>query len=97
MFVIQLYISDVLQDFVKSEKRVVQKCSIDDYEPEIFRLSAAGPNKKENLCQICEEVGELVECHGPCQGYFHKNCLGLKKDPSDDFKCDECQTGRSWF
>ncbi|KAL3864307.1 hypothetical protein ACJMK2_005998 [Sinanodonta woodiana] len=70
--------------------------SVDDpleYEPEIFRLSAAGPQKKENLCNICEQTGELLECEGPCQGQFHLDCLGLTMRPTGVFKCDECSTG----
>jgi len=60
---------------------------------EIFKLSSAGPQKKENLCQICEQTGDLVECDGPCQGVFHYECLGIAKPPDGKFQCDECTNG----
>ncbi|CAH1785103.1 unnamed protein product [Owenia fusiformis] len=62
-------------------------------ELEIFSLSAAGPTKKENVCLICEEPGEVVQCTGPCNGTYHSDCLGLKAVQSTDFKCDECISG----
>ncbi|KAK3095090.1 hypothetical protein FSP39_010180 [Pinctada imbricata] len=66
----------------------------DEYENEIFKLSGSGPTKKENLCLICEDVGELIECTGPCLGFFHLSCLGLVQDPAPgQFKCSECKTG----
>lgn len=65
-----------------------------EYEMEIYKLSSAGPQKKENLCQICEQTGELLECTGPCQGYFHTDCLGITSSPEGAFKCDECTNGK---
>ncbi|XP_060585586.1 histone-lysine N-methyltransferase NSD2-like isoform X2 [Ruditapes philippinarum] len=64
-----------------------------EYEMEIYKLSSAAPQKKENLCQICEQTGELMECQGPCQGFFHMDCLGLTVAPEGAFKCDECTNG----
>jgi len=64
-----------------------------DYEMEIYKLSTVGPQKKENLCQICEQTGELLECTGPCQGFFHTDCLGITASPEGAFKCDECTKG----
>lgn len=60
---------------------------------EIYKLSTVGPQKKENLCQMCEQTGELLECTGPCQGYFHTDCLGITSSPETAFKCDECTKG----
>ena len=65
----------------------------EEYEMEIYKLSSSGPQKKENLCQICEQTGDLLECQGPCQGFFHMDCLGLSVSPAAEFKCDECTTG----
>jgi len=31
--------------------------------------------KSEKVCQICEKVGETVRCRGPCQGFYHPNCI----------------------
>ncbi|XP_052226023.1 histone-lysine N-methyltransferase NSD2-like isoform X2 [Dreissena polymorpha] len=64
-----------------------------EYEMEITKLSSAGPQRKENLCQICEQTGELLECTGPCQGFFHTDCLGIARTPEGEFKCDECTNG----
>ena len=58
-------------------------------------MSSAGPQKAEKICQICEEVGELLECTGPCLGFFHANCLGLKETAAENFRCDECTTGKT--
>jgi hypothetical protein len=68
-----------------------------EYEMEIYKLSSAAPQKKENLCQICEQTGELMECQGPCQGFFHMDCLGLTVAPEGAFKCDECTNGKKCF
>ncbi|XP_052771657.1 histone-lysine N-methyltransferase NSD2-like isoform X2 [Mya arenaria] len=64
-----------------------------EYEMEIFKLSSVGSQKKENLCQICEQTGELLECDGPCQGFFHCDCLGITKPTDGKFLCDECTNG----
>lgn len=65
----------------------------EDYVLEIFKLNSAGPPKKENICTVCEQAGELIECHGPCQSYFHTSCLKLEKEPEADFRCSECCAG----
>lgn len=65
----------------------------EEYELEIFKLTATGPQKKEYLCMICETAGDLIECEGPCQSYYHTDCLGLSVAPTGTFRCDECQTG----
>ena len=67
-------------------------------EIELFRLSNAGPLKKENVCLLCEKPGELITCNGPttaCHSSFHLSCLGLKSAPAEPFVCDECTTGLS--
>ncbi|XP_066278922.1 histone-lysine N-methyltransferase NSD2-like isoform X2 [Branchiostoma lanceolatum] len=48
---------------------------------------------KENLCQVCEQVGELLLCEGSCCGAFHLDCIGLQQMPTGTFKCDECISG----
>ena len=84
-----------LQELVVPVQKVSRVTSSDDYENEIFKLTNSGPTKRENLCQLCEDVGELLECTGPCLGYFHKSCIGVKTDPpAGTFKCDECQSGK---
>ncbi|KAK2154206.1 hypothetical protein NP493_2211g00002 [Ridgeia piscesae] len=65
-------------------------------EIELFRLSNAGPVKKEHVCLLCEKPGELITCNGPttaCHSSFHLSCVGLKSVPVDPFVCDECTTG----
>ena len=69
----------------------------EEYEMEIYKLSMSGPQKKENLCGICEQTGDLMECQGPCQGYFHMDCLGMNVKPNGEFKCDECTSGKVSF
>ena len=67
-------------------------------EIELFRLSSAGPMKKENICLLCEEPGDLITCNGPtmsCHNSFHLSCIGLKSAPAGPFVCDECTTGLS--
>ncbi|XP_041368647.1 histone-lysine N-methyltransferase NSD2-like isoform X2 [Gigantopelta aegis] len=73
------------------QSTIMIKNGTEEYQLEIFKLSASAPPKKENICQICEGVGELIECQGSCQGHFHASCLGIA--PMAQFKCDECQTG----
>uniref|UniRef100_A0A1B6KAF0 Histone-lysine N-methyltransferase n=2 Tax=Graphocephala atropunctata TaxID=36148 RepID=A0A1B6KAF0_9HEMI len=31
--------------------------------------------KAEKVCQICEKAGDTMRCRGPCQGYYHTDCL----------------------
>ncbi|XP_076345841.1 histone-lysine N-methyltransferase NSD2-like isoform X2 [Tachypleus tridentatus] len=49
--------------------------------------------RQERVCQICEKVGDVVICKGPCLQSFHQSCLGLTHLPST-FMCDECITGK---
>ena len=65
----------------------------EEYVLEIFKLNNTAPTKKENLCAVCEETGELVECHGVCQNYFHAACIDLKGS-AEEFKCQECVSGK---
>ncbi len=63
-------------------------------ELEIYRLSNAGPSKKECICQVCEEPGDLLTCEGACLGTFHLPCIGLTIKPTGVFRCDECVSGK---
>ncbi|XP_013784275.2 LOW QUALITY PROTEIN: histone-lysine N-methyltransferase NSD2-like [Limulus polyphemus] len=49
--------------------------------------------RQERVCQICEKVGDVIICKGPCLQSFHQSCLGLTHLPSA-FMCDECTTGK---
>ena len=70
-------------------------CKSRDEDLEIFKLSNAGPSKKESICQICEQPGELITCEGACLGSFHYKCLGLITTPVVPFKCEECVSGKT--
>ncbi|XP_068181850.1 histone-lysine N-methyltransferase, H3 lysine-36 specific [Antennarius striatus] len=48
---------------------------------------------KENVCQVCEQTGDLVVCEGQCYGAFHLQCIGLSVAPRRKFVCCECNTG----
>ncbi|XP_030621396.1 histone-lysine N-methyltransferase, H3 lysine-36 and H4 lysine-20 specific [Chanos chanos] len=48
---------------------------------------------KENVCQVCEQTGELLLCEGQCCGAFHLQCIGLSETPKGRFICQECTTG----
>ncbi|ELW47981.1 Histone-lysine N-methyltransferase, H3 lysine-36 and H4 lysine-20 specific [Tupaia chinensis] len=52
-----------------------------------------GAALKENVCQNCEKVGELLLCEAQCCGAFHLECLGLAEMPRGKFICNECRTG----
>ncbi|XP_069332275.1 histone-lysine N-methyltransferase, H3 lysine-36 specific isoform X3 [Eulemur rufifrons] len=52
-----------------------------------------GAALKENVCQNCEKVGELLLCEAQCCGAFHLECLGLTEMPRGKFICNECRTG----
>ncbi|PVD31080.1 hypothetical protein C0Q70_10357 [Pomacea canaliculata] len=82
--------SDMIDSFAAKERMGKPD---EDYVLEIFKLNSAGPPKKENICTVCEQAGELIECHGPCQSYFHTSCLKLEKEPEADFRCSECCAG----
>ncbi|XP_049331192.1 histone-lysine N-methyltransferase, H3 lysine-36 specific [Astyanax mexicanus] len=48
---------------------------------------------KENVCQVCEQPGELLLCEGHCCGAFHLQCIGLSEMPRGRFVCKECKSG----
>ncbi|KAK3526082.1 hypothetical protein QTP70_014657 [Hemibagrus guttatus] len=52
-----------------------------------------GASLKENVCQVCEETGELLLCEGQCCGAFHLQCIGLSETPTGRFICQECTAG----
>ncbi|XP_069507600.1 histone-lysine N-methyltransferase, H3 lysine-36 specific isoform X2 [Ambystoma mexicanum] len=52
-----------------------------------------GAAMKENVCQICEKLGELLLCEAQCCGAFHLECLGMTEMPKGKFVCNECSTG----
>jgi hypothetical protein len=68
-----------------------------DYELEVFRLNNTCHLKKEYVCHICEEPGNLIQCEGPCNGTYHLSCLGLTVPPAGAFRCDECGSGINCF
>jgi hypothetical protein len=45
-------------------------------------------------CSVCNYVGELIVCSGPCGRCFHVACLGIDGVPSDDFFCDLCKSNQ---
>ncbi|ELK30265.1 Histone-lysine N-methyltransferase, H3 lysine-36 and H4 lysine-20 specific [Myotis davidii] len=53
-----------------------------------------GAALKENVCQNCEKLGELLLCEAQCCGAFHLECLGLTEMPRGKFICNECRTGK---
>lgn len=53
-----------------------------------------GAALKENVCQNCEKLGELLLCEAQCCGAFHLECLGLPEMPRGKFICNECHTGK---
>uniref|UniRef100_A0AAV2MJP4 ATP synthase peripheral stalk subunit OSCP, mitochondrial n=1 Tax=Knipowitschia caucasica TaxID=637954 RepID=A0AAV2MJP4_KNICA len=57
------------------------------------KIKVGGASLKENVCQICEEPGDLLNCDGHCYGAFHLQCIGLSAAPKDKFVCGECKTG----
>nr|XP_033782742.1 histone-lysine N-methyltransferase, H3 lysine-36 and H4 lysine-20 specific [Geotrypetes seraphini]XP_033782743.1 histone-lysine N-methyltransferase, H3 lysine-36 and H4 lysine-20 specific [Geotrypetes seraphini]XP_033782744.1 histone-lysine N-methyltransferase, H3 lysine-36 and H4 lysine-20 specific [Geotrypetes seraphini] len=52
-----------------------------------------GAALKENVCQICEKLGELLLCEAQCCGAFHLQCIGMSAMPKGKFICKECATG----
>ncbi|KAK7109515.1 histone-lysine N-methyltransferase NSD2-like [Littorina saxatilis] len=85
--------SDSNSDFQDEARQRSRPPKIDeDYVLEIFKLNNTGPTKKENLCAVCDQNGELLECHGVCQNYFHAACVDLTTS-AEEFKCQECLSG----
>ena len=64
-----------------------------EYELEIFRLNSSGSQKRELICQLCENPGDVLVCEGQCGASFHLNCIGLRQAPDGPFRCDECTNG----
>ncbi|XP_030649135.1 histone-lysine N-methyltransferase, H3 lysine-36 and H4 lysine-20 specific [Chanos chanos] len=52
-----------------------------------------GASLKENVCQVCEKAGDLLQCEGQCCGAFHLQCVGLSETPPKKFLCQECSSG----
>lgn len=58
--------------------------------PPVMPISRAGMSKRaislfigaknEKACQICEKPGDTIRCRGPCNGYYHLDCLNKPKD-----------------
>ncbi|XP_072898376.1 histone-lysine N-methyltransferase NSD2 [Hemitrygon akajei] len=53
----------------------------------------SGAARKEGVCQVCENSGDLLFCEGQCYGAFHLACLGRSKLPQGKFMCRECTSG----
>uniref|UniRef100_A0A8C9R0U1 Nuclear receptor binding SET domain protein 2 n=1 Tax=Scleropages formosus TaxID=113540 RepID=A0A8C9R0U1_SCLFO len=50
-------------------------------------------HKRDIICQVCEESGEVQMCEGQCCGAFHLQCLGVLPQPRGKFLCQSCETG----
>ncbi|XP_041947876.1 histone-lysine N-methyltransferase, H3 lysine-36 specific isoform X2 [Alosa sapidissima] len=48
---------------------------------------------RENVCQVCENPGDLIMCEGQCYGSFHPRCVGLSEPLQRKFVCQECSSG----
>lgn len=48
---------------------------------------------KENVCQNCEKLGELLLCEVQCCGVFYLECFGLIEMLRGKFICNECCIG----
>ena len=60
----------------------------------IYLQTIQGPRTKENVCLICEDAGDLIQCEGPCEGAFHHMCLGMSRKPnSASWRCEACKSG----
>ncbi|XP_068132273.1 histone-lysine N-methyltransferase NSD2 isoform X2 [Hyperolius riggenbachi] len=62
-------------------------------ESVMSKKSEKGSSKRELVCQMCEQTGDLLLCEGPCVSAFHLSCVGLSRKPSGQFLCEECTTG----
>ncbi|XP_038999126.1 uncharacterized protein LOC120124542 [Hibiscus syriacus] len=49
-------------------------------------------DKNDDICSVCQYGGELILCD-QCPSSFHKNCLGLKTVPDDNWFCPSCCCG----
>lgn len=43
------------------------------------------------ICCICFKDGNLIACSGRCQRLYHPECLGLTKEQSVDYECEDCK------
>ncbi|KAL3924990.1 MAG: hypothetical protein SGILL_000703 [Bacillariaceae sp.] len=62
-----------------------------DEVPDNDRCKAADNDQDNDVCMICEDVGELLICDG-CNQHIHKTCLDppLEEIPDGDFFCPTC-------
>ncbi|EOD41736.1 hypothetical protein EMIHUDRAFT_194217 [Emiliania huxleyi CCMP1516] len=55
-------------------------------------------DNSEDVCALCEEVGRLVCCDGPCRRSFHIECVPLNNPPPHDerakWRCADCLARR---
>eukprot|EP00736_Rhodelphis_marinus_P010713 Rmarinus@m.18338 len=51
--------------------------------------SGAGESSA-SYCDICEDGGELIECEGGCEKYFHPICISLPSIPEGSWSCGQC-------
>ncbi|KAL8580841.1 hypothetical protein ACOMHN_017345 [Nucella lapillus] len=89
--------SDSCSDVQEDRPRGRPWRSDEEYVLEVFKLNNTAPLKKEGLCAVCDKVGDkvgdLLECQGVCQNYFHPTCIHLAGPAPQDFKCAECLAG----
>ncbi|XP_076470902.1 histone-lysine N-methyltransferase NSD2-like [Babylonia areolata] len=85
--------SDSCSDFQDDRPRGRPPRNDEDYVLEVFKLNNTAPLKKENLCAVCDKTGELLECQGVCQNYFHPECVQVSDPVREEFKCSECLAG----
>ena len=55
----------------------------------------------DDVCALCEEVGELVCCDGRCKRAFHRTCIPTNNPPPPEdadasvrWRCADCQSRR---
>lgn len=85
--------SDSCSDVQEDRPRGRPPRNDEDYVLEVYKLNNTAPLKKENLCAVCDKVGELLECQGVCQNYFHQACVQAPDPVPEEFKCSECLSG----
>ncbi|XP_069488236.1 histone-lysine N-methyltransferase NSD2 isoform X2 [Ambystoma mexicanum] len=92
-----VYLPDEVVDRMGDERSESPSESADETQTELSvscrKPEKGGAVKKEYVCQICEETGEVLLCEGQCCGAFHLNCLGLTEKPEGKFICSECTSG----
>lgn len=80
-----------IQEFEQNDLSPSESSSFQDPSDSDFCVPVS--SRQERICQICEKIGDIIVCKGPCQQAFHPTCLGLTHLPSN-FQCDECTTGK---